>query len=155
MKIAIAGDHGGYRLKEEIKAYFAEEAVAGSTLGQAVVTDLGAFGDKPVDYPDFGAKVGRAVARGEYDFGIVICGTGIGIAIAANKIRGVRAALCHDPFSARMAREHNDANVLALGERVVGPGLAKAVVAAFFTTPFAGGRHTRRLAKLLALEQED
>lgn len=150
MKIAIGSDHGGFCLKEEIKAYFAEEA--GTLIVDAEIVDLGTYSEESVDYPDFGAKVARGVANGEFDFGIVICGTGIGISIAANKVPGVRAALCHEPFSARMAREHNNANVLALGERVTGPGLAREIVAAFFSAQFAGGRHARRVDKLTALE---
>ncbi|MBC9784530.1 ribose 5-phosphate isomerase B [Heliobacterium chlorum] len=149
MKIAIGSDHGGFRLKEEIKTYFAKEA--GDK--EIILDDLGTHTEESVDYPDFGAKVARAVAAGEYDFGIVICGTGIGISIAANKVPGIRCALCSDTFSAKMAREHNDANVLAMGERVIGPGLAREIVAAFFSSDFAGGRHARRVEKLRALEQ--
>jgi ribose 5-phosphate isomerase B len=139
--VAIAADHAGYALKDELKA----ELEAG---GMRVV-DLGTDGPDSVDYPDFGAAAGRAVASGDADLGIVICGTGIGISIAANRIAGVRAAVCHDATSARLAREHNDANVLALGARLLGPEVVRDCVAAFMETTFEGGeRHVRRIGKL-------
>lgn len=153
MKVAIGADHGGFRLKEEIKQMFAQTKGHGP-LGQVELTDVGTHSEDSVDYPDFGAKVACGVAAKDYDFGIIICGTGIGISIAANKVKGVRAALCHEPFSARMAREHNNANILALGERVTGPGLAQEIIHAFFTASFAGGRHQRRVDKIMALENE-
>ncbi|MBM7866554.1 ribose 5-phosphate isomerase B [Heliobacterium gestii] len=150
MKIAIGSDHGGFQLKEEIRSYLAEEMEQDGAKPEVI--DMGTFSEESVDYPDYGVKVAKAVVAGDVDFGVVICGTGIGISIAANKVPGIRAALCGDPFSARMAREHNDANVLALGARVVGPGLAREIVAAFFAGAFAGGRHARRVDKLRALE---
>ncbi|KAB2953815.1 ribose 5-phosphate isomerase B [Heliorestis acidaminivorans] len=148
MKIAIGSDHGGFRLKKEILAFFQAQKEADAKLGQAEIIDLGTYSEASVDYPDFGEAVARGVAQGEYQYGIVVCGTGIGISIAANKVQGIRCALCHETFSARMAREHNDANILALGERVTGPGLAIDIVNAFFTTEFAGERHARRVDKL-------
>lgn len=139
--VAIAADHAGFALKEELKV---ELAARGST-----VIDLGTDGPESVDYPDFGDAVGRAIASGEAGRGIIICGTGIGISIAANRLAGVRAAVCHDATSARLAREHNDANVLALGARLIGPEVARDCLAAFMETPFEGGeRHVRRIGKL-------
>jgi len=108
-----------------------------------------------VDYPDYALPVAERVAKGEFDRGILVCGTGIGMSIAANKVKGIRCAVVSDEFSARMSREHNDANVLALGERVVGPGLAREIVRVWLTTDFAGGRHGRRVAKIGAIEDGD
>ncbi|MCW2277487.1 ribose 5-phosphate isomerase B [Heliophilum fasciatum] len=153
MRIAIASDHGGFRLKEEVKGFLQGLQNADADGGSLEIIDLGTDSEQSVDYPDYGEKVARAVAAGDYDRGIVVCGTGIGISIAANKIAGIRAALCHEPYSARMAREHNDANVLALGGRVTGPELAREIVQAFVTTEFAGGRHAKRLDKIAALER--
>ena len=119
----------------------------------AEVLDLRDRLRESVDYPDYGEKVGRAVASGQADFGIVLCGTGIGISIAANKVPGVRAALCQDVYSARMSRAHNDANVLAMGARVIGPGLAEAIVEAWLTGAFEGGRHQTRVDKLNRLDE--
>jgi ribose 5-phosphate isomerase B len=144
MLIAIGSDHGGYKLKEEIKKMLDEQGLA--------YQDFGTYSPASVDYPDFAEKVGHAVASGECEKGILICGTGIGISIAANKIKGVRAALCHDEFSAQMAREHNNANILALGERVIGIGLALNIVHKWLTTDFAGGRHAVRVDKIMKLE---
>lgn len=139
--IAIAADHAGYALKEELKA---ELLARGATI-----LDLGTDSDASVDYPDFGKAVGDAVAAGEAERGVVICGTGIGISIAANRIPGVRAALCHDATSARLSREHNDANVLALGARMLGHEVAHDCLRAFLDTPYPGGeRHDRRVGKL-------
>ncbi|NLZ92483.1 MAG: ribose 5-phosphate isomerase B [Firmicutes bacterium] len=146
MKIAIASDHGGINLKRHIIAYLQEQKYH--------YHDFGTFSDESVDYPDFAQLVAEAVVKGDYDVGIICCGTGIGVSIAANKVPGIRAALCHDTFSARMSREHNDANVLTLGERVVGPGLALDIVAAFLGAQHAGGRHARRVAKIKAVEQK-
>lgn len=143
--MAIGCDHAGFDLKGVVLGVL-------ERLG-AEVLDLGTHSKESVDYPDYGEKVGRAVAGGEADFGIVICGTGIGISIAANKVPGVRAALCHDVYSARMSRAHNDANVLALGARVVGPGLAEAIVEAWLTGSFEGGRHQPRVDKLRRLDE--
>lgn len=141
---AIGSDHGGYALKQEIMKHLSERGIA--------YRDYGTYSDESCDYPDYGEAVGRAVASGECERGIVVCGTGIGISIAANKVRGVRCALCGDCFSAQMAREHNDANVLALGARVLGTGLALKIVDTFLDSSFAGGRHERRVAKLMAIE---
>lgn len=139
--IAIGSDHAGPALKDIFKAKLEERGYT--------VLDLGTHGEESVDYPDYGKAVGEAVASGEADRGIVICGTGIGISIAANRIPGVRAAVCHDATSARLAREHNDANVLALGVRVIGPEVALDCLDAFFATEFSGGeRHVRRIGKL-------
>ncbi|HIS71961.1 MAG TPA: ribose 5-phosphate isomerase B [Candidatus Scatomorpha pullicola] len=141
---AIGSDHGGYALKQEIMKHLSERGIA--------YRDYGTYSEESCDYPDYGEAVGRAVASGECERGIVVCGTGIGISIAANKVRGVRCALCGDCFSAQMAREHNDANVLALGARVLGTGLALKIVDTFLDSSFAGGRHERRVAKLMAIE---
>ncbi len=141
---AIGSDHGGYALKQEIMKHLSERGIA--------YRDYGTYSEDSCDYPDYGEAVGRAVASGECERGIVVCGTGIGISIAANKVRGVRCALCGDCFSAQMAREHNDANVLALGARVLGAGLALKIVDTFLDSAFAGGRHERRVAKLMAIE---
>jgi ribose 5-phosphate isomerase B len=140
MCIAMASDHAGY----ELKCLLVEEA---RTLGYEVV-DLGADGPESVDYPDFGQALAEAVASGRVERGVAVCGTGVGISIAVNRQAGVRAALCHNDTTARLAREHNDANVLALGARLVGVEVAKDCLRAFLTTEFAGGRHARRVAKL-------
>lgn len=142
--IAIGSDHGGYALKQVIISHLADRGIE--------FRDFGTYSEESCDYPDYGEAVGRAVASGECERGIVVCGTGIGISIAANKVRGVRCALCGDCFSAQMAREHNDANVLALGARVLGAGLALKIVDTFLDSAFAGGRHERRVAKLMAIE---
>ena len=145
--LAIGSDHGGYALKQEIMEHLHSRGVK--------FKDYGTFSAESCDYPQFGAAVGRAVADGECQMGIIICGTGIGISISANKIRGVRAALCTDCFMAEMARRHNDANVLALGARVVGSGLALKIVDTFLDTEFEGGRHARRVEQMMALETEN
>lgn len=145
MRIVIGADHGGYRLKEVVKRHL---LAAGHEVHDVGTHD----GQTSVDYPDYALPVARAVVRGEYDFGIVICGTGIGISIAANKVRGTRAALCTDPYMARMARMHNDANILALGGRVIGEGLALEIVDAFLGASYEGGRHARRVAKIAEIE---
>lgn len=144
MRIALGSDHGGFHLKAAIKAYLDEQGIASD--------DFGTYSAESVDYPDYARKVAEAVVRGEYDRGILCCGTGIGVCIAANKVPGIRAALCHDTFSARAAREHNDANILTLGERVIGPGLALEIVAAWLAAEFSGGRHARRVEKIAAME---
>ena len=144
MKITIGCDHGALALKESVKEVLAE-------LG-AEVNDVGTFTEDSVDYPDIAEKVCAEIASGRSERGVVLCGTGIGISIAANKIRGIRCALCGDVYSARMARAHNDANVLALGGRVLGPGLAGEIVRAWMTQEFEGGRHARRIGKMMALE---
>ncbi len=138
MKIVVASDHAGVELRQEM----ADEARA---LGHEV-TDLGPAPGVAIDYPVNGAKVGRLVAAGEYDLGMLVCGTGVGISIAANKVPGIRAVVCSEPFSARLSRQHNDSNVLAVGARVVGPGLARMIVNQWLTAEFEGGRHARRVA---------
>lgn len=139
-RIAVASDHAGYALKEVLKAEL-------ERLGHAVL-DLGTDGPESVDYPDFGLAAAEAIAAGEARLGVVVCGTGIGISIAANRVPAVRAALCHDVTTAKLCREHNDANVLALGARIVGEEVAKDCLRAFLETDFAGGRHVRRVDKL-------
>ena len=144
MKIALGADHGGFALKEQIKKHLAAK-------GGYELEDCGCFDETSVDYPDYGAAVARKVVQGQADKGIIVCGTGIGISIAANKIKGIRAALCGDVYSAKLSRMHNDANILALGQRVVGPGLALEILDAWLTAEFEGGRHQKRLDKLMDL----
>ena len=139
MKIAIASDHAGYALKEAIKEKFAD---------QYEWLDLGTNSEDSVDYPDFGAAMGKAITNGDAERGIVVCGSGIGISIAANRYAAVRAALCTNAEMARLAREHNDANVLALGARIIDFDTAMNCVDTFMNTPFEGGRHARRVEKL-------
>ena len=146
MRITIGSDHGAVQLKEEVKMVLKE-------FGDIEVKDVGTFGTTSVDYPDIAAKVCADVVSGEADRGIVLCGTGIGISIAANKIKGIRCALCNDVYSAKMSRHHNDANVLAMGGRVLGFGPAGEIVRAWVTTEFDGGRHERRVGKIAALEE--
>ncbi|RUM49725.1 MAG: ribose 5-phosphate isomerase B [Hydrogenothermus sp.] len=145
MKIAIGSDHAGYDLKETIKNYLIEKGYE--------VIDKGTNSKESVDYPIFGENVAETVAKGEADKGIVICGTGIGISISANKVKGIRAALCTNEYMARMARKHNDANVLALGARVLGVDLALSIVETFLNTEFEGGRHERRVHLIHNIEQ--
>jgi ribose 5-phosphate isomerase B len=145
MKIALGSDHGGFNLKEEIKKWLAEQGYD--------YQDYGAFSTESCDYPDVALTVARAVAEGECERGIIICGTGIGVSIVANKVAGIRAALCHDTFSAKASREHNDANVLTMGERVIGRGLALEIVEVWLKGSFAGGRHQRRVDKISALDK--
>ncbi len=144
MKVAIGSDHGGLDLKETVISVLKD-------LGLEVV-DKGTHERTSCDYPDFARAVAQAVAAGECEQGVLICGTGIGMSIAANKVKGIRAALCNEVYSARMARAHNDANILCMGARVVGPGVAEEIVRTYFTGSFEGGRHTRRLEKIGALE---
>jgi ribose 5-phosphate isomerase B len=146
MRIALAADHAGYLLKDELAQWLTE---AGHD-----VLDLGTNGPESVDYPQFGAKLADAVSRGEAERGIVVCGSGIGVSIAVNRNSACRCARVDDPLSASLAREHNDANVLALGARLTGPDMAKACVSAFLGTEFAGGRHQRRVDQLSTLLQE-
>ncbi|MDD4599818.1 MAG: ribose 5-phosphate isomerase B, partial [Negativicutes bacterium] len=134
----------GFRLKEEIKALL--------TAKNIPFQDFGTCSTESADYPDISRNVAEVVASGEYDRGIIICGTGIGVSIAANKVKGIRAALCHDVFSAQMSREHNDANILTMGERVIGSGLACMIVETWLGAAFAGGRHGRRVEKIAELE---
>ena len=145
-RIGAGCDHAGFELKTELVAHLEE-------LGHEVV-DLGTHSTDRADYPDFGAAVGRAVAAGDVELGLCVCGSGIGIAMAANKIPGVRAATVHDVTSARLTREHNNANVICFGERLVGPEVAKEALAAYLDAEFEGGRHTGRVAKLDALLSE-
>ncbi len=142
MKIAIASDHGGYALKEEIKKYLAGRDIE--------VTDLGTDSEESVDYPIYGKACGEAVASGKTDRGIVCCGTGIGISIAANKVKGIRCALCTDVHMAQMSRRHNDSNILALGGRTTETARALEIVGAWLDTGFEGGRHQRRVDMLNA-----
>jgi len=138
--VAIGSDHGGFELKQLLK----EEIEA---LGYDVL-DMGVHSHEPVDYPDIALAVSKSVQSGQASLGVLVCGTGIGMSITANKVRGIRAALCHDTYSARMSREHNDANVLAMGARVIGPELAREVLRAWLAGKFAGGRHQRRVDKI-------
>lgn len=148
MKVAVGCDHAGYPLKDLVI-----ETIQGA--GHEVL-DLGTDSDAPVDYPDFAARVGRAIQRGEADRGVLLCGSGVGAAVAANKLRGVRAGLCHDTYTARQSVEHDDANVLTLGARVIGPEVAREVVLAFLRARFSGEeRHVRRLKKIADLEQSE
>ena len=146
MKIAVCCDHGGLTLKQAVVKYLNEKGYE--------VVNFGTDTFDSCDYPDFALKAAEAVASGECERGVFVCTTGIGISIAANKVHGVRCALCGDCFSAQMAREHNDANVLALGARVLGPGLALKIVDTFLDAEFQGGRHARRVAKIMALEDK-
>lgn len=146
MKIAIGSDHGGYNLKKVVVEHLNNKAVE--------VKDFGTHEAVSCDYPDYGHKVAEAIVNGEYDFGILICGTGIGISIAANKVPGIRAAHCTDSFSARASREHNNANVLCLGERITGTGIAIDIVEAFLSGEFQGGRHATRVDKITEIEKK-
>lgn len=147
MKIAIGGDHAGYPLKTHLIEVLEED-------GHDVL-DLGTGSEESVDYPSYCAAVGRAVARGDTERGIVLGGSGQGEQIAANKVHGVRAALCNDLYTARMSREHNDANVLSMGGRIVAFGLADEILRLWLATPFAGGRHQRRVDQITEIEQEE
>ena len=146
MRIALAADHAGYVLKDELAAWLREQGHE--------VSDLGTNGPESVDYPDFGARLARAIASGEAERGIAVCGSGIGISIAVNREPRCRCARVDDPLSAALAREHNDANVIALGARLIGSDMARACVAAFLGTDFAGGRHQRRVDQLSSLLQD-
>lgn len=147
MKIAIGGDHAAVGLRAEL-------AEALKKMG-AELTDVGTGTEESVDYPDFGRSVASAVSKGEVDRGVLVCGTGIGMSIVANKFKGVRAALCNEPYSARMSRLHNDANVLVIGGWVTGPELAQDILKVWMETPFEGGRHARRLQKIADIEEEN
>jgi ribose 5-phosphate isomerase B len=144
MTIAIAADHAGYDLKNELVAELGK-------LGHSVL-DFGPTDKSSVDYPDFAVKVGEAINAQQAQLGLLVCGTGTGMAIAANKIRGIRAAVCRTEYEARMARQHNEANVLCLGQRVTGPGLALEILHAFLNASFEGGRHAARMTKVAILE---
>jgi ribose 5-phosphate isomerase B len=145
MRIGIACDHGGFELKEDLKTFV-------KSMGIDPI-DFGSFDETAVDYPDLGIQVAEKVSRAELERGILICGTGIGMSIVANKFTGVRAALANELYSARCSREHNDSNILVLGGRIIGQGLAREIVRIWLDTPFSGGRHQRRLDKIAALER--
>jgi len=147
MKIAIGSDHAGFSLKVHLVKVLAE-------LGHEAI-DLGTDSEEPVDYPYYCASVARAVVRGEADRGIVLGGSGRGEQLAANKVRGARAALCNDLFTAKLSRQHNDANVLSMGGRIVAPGLADEILKVWLTTEFEGGRHVARLEQIAQIEEEE
>lgn len=146
MKVAIASDHGGINIRKEIIALLEEMNIE--------YKDMGCECETSVDYPDYAIPVANMVVSGEVDKGILICGTGIGMSIAANKVKGIRCALVHDTFSAKATREHNDTNVLSMGERVIGPGLAREIAKIWLTTEFQGGRHATRVGKISEYENE-
>ena len=145
MRIALGADHAGFDLKEALKGWLLE-------YGHEV-QDAGTHSTEPVDYPDYAVQVGEAVASGKAERGLLVCGTGVGMAIAANKVPGARAAFCSDLFTARMSREHNDANILTLGARITGRELAQEILALWLATGFAGGRHAPRIEKIRAIER--
>ncbi|ABS32895.1 ribose 5-phosphate isomerase B [Clostridium botulinum] len=145
MKIALGSDHAGLPLKNEIIKHLEGKGIE--------IKDFGTYTEESCDYPDYAQKVAEKVVAKEFDFGILVCGTGIGISIAANKVKGVRAALCSDTFSAHACREHNNANILALGQRVVGVGLALDIVDNFLNAEFQGGRHENRINKMMRIEK--
>ena len=146
MRIAVGGDHPGFEMREAIKAHLAEQGIE--------VVDVGSYSVESTDYPKYGAAIGELVASGDVDFGIAICGTGIGISISANKVPGVRAALCWNEELARLAREHNDANVLAMGARFVAVPHALHIIDAFLAGSFAGGRHVGRVGMIGDIEEK-
>ncbi len=146
-RLALGSDHAGFDLRQELAAHLRANGYE--------VIDLGTPDTTSVDYPDFGALVGRAVVNAEADLGVAVCGSGIGIAIAANKVAGVRAATAHDVTSARLCREHNDANVICFGQRFIGPQVALDALDAFLAAEFAGGRHSRRVDKITKLDSRD
>ena len=145
--IAIGSDHAGFYLKEEIKRHLEDRGVE--------YKDYGTYSNERANYAEYGEKVARAVAGGECEMGILVCGTGIGISIAANKVKGIRAVACSDCYSAKMSRRHNDANILALGGRVVGPGLAITIVDAWLDEEFEGGRHKERVDYIMEIEERN
>ncbi|MBQ2995864.1 MAG: ribose 5-phosphate isomerase B [Oscillibacter sp.] len=145
MKIALGCDHGGYALKEQIKTWLGE-------MGHECA-DFGCHSTESCDYPEFGAAAAKAVASGECEKGIVVCTTGIGISIVANKVKGIRCAHCADCLQAQLTRQHNDANMMAIGAGFTGPNMAKKMVEVFLTTEFEGGRHQRRVSGIMALEE--
>ena len=146
MKIALGSDHAGFELKEDLRAYLADLKID--------ALDLGAYSREAVDYPDVAGRVAEKVATGKVAKGLLVCGTGIGMSIAANRFPEIRAALCHDLFTARSSREHNNANILALGGRLIGKGLAREILKVWLETEFQGGRHQTRLDKIAALEEK-
>ena len=145
MKIVIGSDHGGIHLKEVLKQHLADRGIE--------VHDAGTYTEESCDYPDIALQICREIMEGKAERGVLVCGTGIGMSMAANKVKGIRAALCGDVFSATMSREHNNANVICLGERVLGPGLAVSILDAWLDTEFAGGRHERRVKKIMDIEE--
>ncbi|KMY51965.1 ribose 5-phosphate isomerase B [Peribacillus loiseleuriae] len=147
MKVAITSDHGGMVIREEIKKLMDELDIPYDDFGCGCQTS--------VDYPDYALPVAEKVANGEYDKGILICGTGIGMSIAANKVKGVRCALVHDVYSAKLTRQHNDSNMLAMGERVIGPGLAREIAQVWLTEEFEDGRHANRIGKISEYESKN
>ncbi|MGD9567624.1 MAG: ribose 5-phosphate isomerase B [Sedimentibacter sp.] len=147
MKIVLACDHGGFQLKEAVREHLSHNGYD--------ITDIGVYNTDSVDYPDFGKKAAEMVVSGQADRGIIFCGTGIGISIAANKVKGIRCALCTNEYMAKMSRKHNNANMLALGERVLGKGVATDIVDAWLQTEFEGGRHENRVNKLMDIENSD
>ena len=147
MMIAIASDHAAFEFKQTIKSYLGERGYE--------LRDLGTCSTERVDYCDYGFLLGEAVSRGEFEKGIVLCGSGVGISISANKVPGIRAVVCSEPYSAKLSREHNDTNVLALGARVVGVELAKMIIDLWLETPFEGGRHAGRIEKIAEYERRN
>jgi len=145
MKILLGSDHAGFELKEDLRKYLQDRNVE--------VEDLGVESEAPADYPDIGSAVGEKISRGEYERAILICGSGIGMSIVANRFSGVRAALCHDLYTARLSREHNDANVLVLGGRLIAKGLAREILKVWLESEFQGGNHQRRLDKIKSIER--
>ncbi len=144
MKVIIGSDHGGYRMKEFVKGLIKD-------MGYEI-KDIGTFSEDSVDYPEYAFKVAKAVINGEAERGVLLCGTGIGMSIVANRFPGIRAALCHDVYTAKMSRQHNDANVLVLGGRILSEDVVKKIVSVWFTEKFEGGRHKRRLNKIKEIE---
>lgn len=146
MRVAIASDHGGINIREEIKNLMDEMGIQ--------YEDFGCECETSVDYPDYALPVAEKVASGEFDRGILICGTGIGMSISANKVKGIRCALVHDVYSAKLTRQHNDSNMIAMGERVIGPGLAREIASTWLSTEFEGGRHANRIGKIAEYENK-
>lgn len=146
MKVAIASDHGGINIREEIKSLMEEIGIG--------YEDFGCECADSVDYPDYALPVAEKVAAGEFDRGILICGTGIGMSIAANKVKGIRCALVHDVYSAKLTRQHNDTNIISMGERVIGAGLAREIAQTWLTTDFQAGRHATRIGKIAEYEEK-
>lgn len=146
MKVILSADHAGMTLRNEVKDLLEEKGID--------YEDIGCTCETSVDYPDYALPAAERVANGEFDLGILICGTGIGMSISANKVKGIRCALVHDVYSAKLTRQHNDANMLAMGERVIGPGPAREIAKAFLETEFDGGRHAKRLKKISTYEDK-
>ncbi|MEN2767287.1 ribose 5-phosphate isomerase B [Ornithinibacillus xuwenensis] len=147
MKVIVSGDHAGMTIRNEVKSLLEEMGIE--------YEDTGCSCETSVDYPDYALPAAERVANGEFDRGILICGTGIGMSIAANKVNGIRCALTHDVYSAQLTRQHNDSNMIALGERVIGPGLAREIVKTWLKTDFDGGRHANRLDKIKTYEDSN